>query len=305
MTDSLFSNQNPGPNYGNNGIRLSSGLMARFRFTWIFLLIGGEKLKVSLLVTLFLIIMLFGSAGSPAVAAIDYPYQEKVEGLVQRLKARGLSEEELTRTFSDSRVALYPQIVERKGKGLNYRGRAFGLLTKKSVREGKAVLHANWRILQKIEAVYGVGQEFLVAILRVETNFGRVKGNFPVFNSLLTMALIENRRSAWAEGELEQLLLLSRYQNRDPLSIKGSWAGAIGIPQFIPSSYRKYGADGNRDGMVDLDNLADAFASIANYLKSFGWSRDDGFKKREAVYAYNHCDNYVNAVFAYARVLKR
>ena len=85
---------------------------------------------MSLLVILFLIAVLFGSAGSPAVAAIDYPYQEKVEELVERLKARGLSEEELARSFGDSRVALYPQIVERRGKGLNYRGREFGLLTK-------------------------------------------------------------------------------------------------------------------------------------------------------------------------------
>ena len=144
-----------------------------------------------------------------------------------------------------------------------------------------------------------------MAILRVETNFGRVMGRHPVFNSLLTMTLIENRRSGWAEDELGHLLLICQVHNRDPLSVKGSWAGAFGIPQFIPSSYRKYGADGNRDGKVDLDNLADAFASIANYLKSFGWSRDDAVKKKEAVYAYNHCDNYVNAVFAYARVLKR
>ena len=87
--------------------------------------------------------------------------------------------------------------------------------------------------------------------------------------------------------------------------MKGSWAGAFGIPQFVPSSYVKYGADGNGDGAVDLYNLADALASMANYLRSFGWSDQDPVKKKEAVYAYNHCDNYVQAVFAYARALKR
>jgi membrane-bound lytic murein transglycosylase B len=98
---------------------------------------------------------------------------------------------------------------------------------------------------------------------------------------------------------------LSHETNRDPLSIKGSWAGAFGLPQFIPSSYRKYGAEGNRDGRVDLDNLPDSFASIANYLKASGWDRQDPAKKKEAVYAYNHCDNYVQAVLDYARALKK
>jgi peptidoglycan lytic transglycosylase B len=202
-------------------------------------------------------------------------------------------------------VTLYPEIVERKGKGLNYLGRGFGLLTKKSVKQGKIVLRDNRRILRKIEASYGVGREILVAILRIETNFGRFTGSHPVFNSLLTMALIENRRSEWAEEELGHLLLICREQRKDPLSVKGSWAGAFGVPQFVPSSYRKYGADGNGDGEVDLFNLADAFASMANYLKSFGWSQKDPLKKKKAVYAYNHCENYVQAVFAYARALRK
>jgi membrane-bound lytic murein transglycosylase B len=253
--------------------------------------------------TLFLTILLVVSIGPSVWGAVDSPPDRKLEELVQRLKTRGLSEEELSRAFSDSRVTLYSQIVERRGKGLDYTGRRFGLLTKKSVKQGKNVLRENGRTLRKIEAAYGVGREILVAILRIETNFGRVTGSYPVFNSLLTLSLLENRRSAWAEDELGHLLLMCRAQNRDPLSVKGSWAGAFGIPQFIPSSYRKYGADGNGDGAVDLYNLADSLASIANYLKAFGWSRDDAAKKRDAVYAYNHCDNYVNAVFAYARAI--
>jgi membrane-bound lytic murein transglycosylase B len=252
-----------------------------------------------------LIVLLLLATGSPVWAAIDASYQEKLEGLFFRFTDRGWPEETLSKLFSDERVVIYPEIVGRRGKGLNYRSRQFGLFTKKSLREGRAVLQANRPLLRKIETDYGVDREVLVSILRVETNFGRAKGSRPVFNSLLTMALIENRRSAWAEGELEQLLLLSREQERDPLSIKGSWAGAFGLPQFIPSSYRKYGADGNRDGRIDLDNLSDSFASIANYLKASGWDRRDPAKKKGAVYSYNHCDNYVQAVFDYARALKR
>ncbi len=242
---------------------------------------GAERLPLALLMALFLSGFFLLTDGFSALAAVESSYNEKLGELQQRLMTRGLSEKDLFRFFSDGRVELIPDIVERKGKGLNYRGRRFGLLTKKSVQEGKGVLRANRGILHKMETTYGVGREILVAILRIETNFGRVKGHYPIFNSLLTMALIENRRSGWAEEELGCLLLMCREEKKDPFSIKGSWAGAFGVPQFVPSSYLKYGVDGNGDGIVDLDNLADAFASIANYLKSFGWSRQNSWKKRK------------------------
>jgi membrane-bound lytic murein transglycosylase B len=265
----------------------------------------GKRLRLSRLIGVSIGVFLMFTTVSPIRAAVDPSYEQKLGKLVEHLKIRGLSEEELYRVFSDSRVTLYPGIVERSGKGLNYKDRRFGLLTKKSVKQGKIVLRENGRILKKIEGAYGVGREILVAILRIETNFGRVTGNYPVFNSLLTMSLLDNRRSAWAEDELGHLLLMCQAQSRDPLSVKGSWAGAFGIPQFVPSSYRKYGADGNGDGVVDLHNLADSLASIANYLKSFGWSRNNAVNKKKAVYAYNHCDQYVDAVFAYARAIRK
>ncbi len=262
--------------------------------------LGGSHIA-GFCLSVFLLIAAY-TAGLAAPVSAD---NGRLDDLLLRLKARGLSEEDLARVFSDPRVTLYPEIVERRGKGLDYTSRRFGLLTKISVKQGKNVMRDNRHILGKIESAYGVGREVLVALLRIETNFGRFVGNTPIFNSLLTMALIENRRSDWAGEELGQLLRFSREQNRDPLSIKGSWAGAFGLPQFVPSSYVKYGVDGNDDGIVDLDNLTDALASMANYLKSFGWSLKDSAKKKEALYAYNHCDNYVQAVLAYARALKR
>ena len=223
---------------------------------------------------------------------------------MQRLTARGLPENELNRIFSDGRVRLYPEIVERRGKGLNYLGRSFGLLSKKSVREGKQFLQDNRTLFRRLEASYAVEKEALVSILRIESNFGRVKGNVPIFNSLLTMSLIENRRSAWAKEELVYFLLTCWESQKDPLEVRGSWAGAFGLPQFIPSSYVKYGVDGDKDGRVDLNNWTDALASIANYLKSFGWSQKDLADKKQALYAYNHCDNYVQAVLTYARAIR-
>jgi peptidoglycan lytic transglycosylase B len=254
-------------------------------------------------ISFLIIALLILSPGSPAGAVIEATYLEKQEELVQSLTARGFSEEDLSGIFSDRRVMIYPEIVGRSGKGINYLGRPFGLLSKKSILEGKQIVRDNRSLLRHIESAYGVEKEVLVAILRLETNFGRVKGNVLIFNSLLTLSLIENRRSAWAEEELATLLLMCRNTQKDPLEIRGSWAGAFGLPQFVPSSYVKYGVDGNGDGSVDLNNQTDALASIGNYLKSFGWSRKNLADKKQALYAYNHCDNYVQAVLTYARAI--
>ncbi len=267
---------------------------------------GLRNLNLATTVVISFLIIAFSLlfTGPPAGAAIEAAYLEKQEKLIQSLEARGFSEENLSRIFSDSRVMIYPEIVGRSGKGLDYLGRGFGLLSKKSVQQGKKILWANRSLLHRIESSYGVAKEVLVAILRIETNFGRVKGRVSVFNSLLTLSLIENRRLAWAEEELATLLLMCRDARKDPLEVRGSWAGAFGLPQFVPSSYVKYGVDGDGDGRVDLNNQADALASIANYLKSFGWSWKDLGLKKQALYAYNHCDNYVQAVLTYARAIK-
>jgi membrane-bound lytic murein transglycosylase B len=218
--------------------------------------------------------------------------------------ATGFSEEEIQRIFSDERVMLYPQILERSGKGLPYFGKKFGLLTKRSIERGRKFLNENKEVLTRVETTYGVDKEIVIAILRVETNLSKYVGKYPIFNSLLTLALAENRRSSWAENELIELLRISKVQNIDPLSIKGSWAGAFGIAQFIPSSYTKYAVDGNNDGVIDLFDLADATASIANYLKVNGWEKNGSEKNWKAVYEYNHCDEYVKAIFAYAESIK-
>ena len=241
----------------------------------------------------------------PLQAEIDPYYKPQLEQLTAKLKIQGFTDDELDRIFSDSRVMLYAKIVEKKGKGLDYFNRKFGLLTKKSIERGQKILRENRESFQKIEALFGVDKEVILGILRVETNFGTSTGNYPVFNSLLTMTLIENRRSSWAETELIELLRICKEQNKDPLSIKGSWAGAFGICQFIPSSYINFAVDGDSDGKIDLFDFHDAVASIANYLKAHGFEKNKPLRNREAVYAYNHCDNYVRAIFAYAKASKR
>ncbi len=225
--------------------------------------------------------------------------------LIQNLKAKGFSDEEIQNIFSDSRIKLYPEILEKKGHGINYMSKKFGLLTRTSVKRGQMVIIKNKAVFEEIEHKYGVEKEAIVAIYRLETNLGRYEGNYLVFNGLLTLAVLENRRSAWAEKELLDLLIFCKNTNKDPLSIYGSWAGAFGLCQFIPSSVLKYALDGNGDGTIDLDNFSDAMSSIANYLKSNGWKKGNLQKKKQAIWAYNHCDNYVKAVLAYANACKK
>jgi membrane-bound lytic murein transglycosylase B len=225
--------------------------------------------------------------------------------LIQKIKVNGFSDEEVQKIFSDSRVTLYPEILDKKGHGINYMNKKFGLLTLKSVKRGQKVLQENRFILKTIENRYGVNKETVVAIYRLETNLGSYKGRYLVFNGLLTLALLENRRSAWAEKELLNLLIFCKNNRKDPLSIKGSWAGAFGLCQFIPSSVIQYAVDGDGNGEIDLNNFSDAMASIANYLKSNGWENNDLQKKKQAIWAYNHCDNYVKAVLAYAGACKK
>jgi membrane-bound lytic murein transglycosylase B len=159
-------------------------------------------------------------------------------------------------------------------------------------------------MLKSIEASYGVPPEVLIAIFRVETNLGRNLGRYRVFNSLLTLTVMVNRRSVWAGRELVDLLTLCKNNRTNPFSIRGSAAGAFGLCQFVPSSYLAYGADGNNDGVVDLFDFPDAMASTANYLKSHGWHNRDARKQFRAIWAYNRCENYVKAVLAYSKHVK-
>jgi len=118
----------------------------------------------------------------------------------------------------------------------------------------------------------GVPAEILLAIVGVETFFGEITGKHRVIDALATLAFDYPPRSPFFRGELEQFLLMTREESLDPLAPLGSYAGAMGIPQFMPSSFRAYAMDGDDDGRRDLwGNWGDVFSSVANYLKVHGW----------------------------------
>ncbi len=127
-------------------------------------------------------------------------------------------------------------------------------------------------VLNRAETEYGVPPRLIVAIIGVETRYGMNKGNDRVMDALATLAFHYPKRGTFFRGELEHFLLLTREQKIAPLSLKGSYAGAMGMPQFIPSSYRNYAVDFDHDGKIDIwDNPVDAIGSVANYFKQHGW----------------------------------
>jgi len=127
-------------------------------------------------------------------------------------------------------------------------------------------------VLERAEAKFGVPPELVVATIAAETLFGRMMGVHPVLDSLATLAFLDPRRPDFFRSELEQFLLLTRELDVDPAQVRGSFAGAMGIPQFMPSSYRKFAVDFDGDGRIDLwKNAADAIGSVANYYRVFGW----------------------------------
>lgn len=130
------------------------------------------------------------------------------------------------------------------------------------------------RTLRRAEKQYGVPQEIIVALLGVETLYGEHTGNFRTIDALTTLAFDYPPRAAFFRDELEQYLLLAREQGFNLLAVQGSYAGALGIPQFMPSSYRKYAVDFDHDGKIDLlHDPIDAIGSVGNYLKQYGWAR--------------------------------
>ena len=152
---------------------------------------------------------------------------------------------------------------------------------------GQAFMARHRDALARVESRTGVPAEIIVAIIGVETSYGANTGSYPVVDALYTLAFAyprtgdpakadrENRREAFFRGELAQLFALGKEQRLDVTTLKGSYAGAMGWGQFMPSSYREFAADGNGDGRIDLFNSTDdVFASIANYfVEKGGWTR--------------------------------
>lgn len=148
-------------------------------------------------------------------------------------------------------------------------------MTEKRIKQGVEFWKDNKALLDKAYELYGVPPHIVTAIIGVETYYGNNMGSYRVLDALYTLGFHFPRRGKFFRQELAHFILMSQEQHLDPLSLKGSYAGAMGFGQFIPSSYRHYAIDFDQDNTADLfNNKADAIGSVANYFAEHGWIKD-------------------------------
>lgn len=167
------------------------------------------------------------------------------------------------------------QSIRKPAESLRWREYRKIFITSERIRLGRRFARTHRDALMRAEAEYGVPVWLIAAIIGVETRYGSNKGDFSVLRSVATLAFYYELRARFFRSELEHFLLLAREQGIDPNRPVGSYAGAMGIPQFISSSYRDYAVDFNGDGRVDIWNdFEDAIGSVANYMHRKGWVHD-------------------------------
>lgn len=211
----------------------------------------------------------------PAQAATLPGIQEFIDEMVSR---HHFKRKELQRIFANAQHR--PAVIEAISRSATSRPwpeyRA-AFVNPQRIRLGLEFWNKYRSTLRRAEKRYGVPREIIIAIIGVETNYGENAGTFRTIDALTTLAFDYPRRAEFFRDELEQYLLLAREQRFDPLALHGSYAGALGIPQFMPSSYRKYAVDFNGNHKIDLlREPADAIGSVANYLRGYGWLRSIG-----------------------------
>lgn len=219
-----------------------------------------------------LIILLSGSA--VAAAGTHQPLRPEVEAFIaEMVRKHEFERDALRRVFA--RVQPRPAIIRAMtapSTALPWHQFRDRFVDAARISGGVSFWAQHAQALERASRVYGVPPEIIVAIIGIETRYGRTTGSFRVIDALTTLAFDYPRRAEYFTGELEQYLLLAREAGVDVLDMKGSYAGAMGIAQFMPGSYRRYAVDFDGDGRRDLwGNVVDAIGSVAHYLQSFGW----------------------------------
>jgi membrane-bound lytic murein transglycosylase B len=254
------------------------------------------------------------------------------ETLQKRLIKDGFDESRINELYGRPQVFFEAEGVSRfmvhREATLNYDK----FSSPNSIRRARHYIEKHKTTFKGIEESYGVEKEIITAIILVESQFGTFLSGPSILNTLSSLAALSDpnvrdlfwnetirsmkrsrkkyekwarRKSKWAYSELKAFLKYTAHENIDPATVTGSYAGAVGIAQFMPSSILAYAKDGNNDGQINLFNHADAITSIASYLQHFGWHA--GIDKKSAqkvIYRYNNSTYYVNAILKISELLK-
>lgn len=209
------------------------------------------------------------------VAAADYSKHPLAAGFVDEMvQQHGFTAEEINQWLSkaEKRQSILDSIARPAEKSKTWKEYRPIFIVPMRVTNGVKFWHEHRDALARAEQEYGVPAEIIVSIIGVETNYGKNTGSWYVIDALSTLAFDYPPRAPFFRAELVNYFILTREQKHNPLEFKGSYAGAMGYGQFMPSSYRNYAVDFNDDGFTDIwNNPTDAIGSVANYFKKHGW----------------------------------
>ena len=233
------------------------------------------------------------------------------------LLSQGFGREYVDALFSDPRMKLYPvikRVINRPSEALSYEKYREAIAVEQKVRDGERFMLKNADELTAAEARYGVDKHYIAAIIGAESDYGRNPGKYNPVGIFVTMIERIPHKRTFGELELVEFLRFCQKYDVDPHSLKGSYSGAIGIAQFIPSLLNKLYVDGDGDGIPNPNGVADGIHSVANYLKNYrgygsGWSlgtkASPGNKNWRALLAYNRHPNYARAVSEIAEGIRQ
>ena len=230
--------------------------------------------------------ILLAAAALPGAAVERFDEAAEIEPFVRSLETRHAVDVERARELLREAVVLprVLDIITRPAEAKPWRDYRSIFLRADRAEKGVSFWRQHRAVLERAEEEFGVPAAIVVAIIGVETFYGSRSGSLRVLDSLATLAFRYPRRSPFFTSELEHFLLLVQEEGLDPLRVKGSYAGAMGIPQFISSSYRNYAVDFDGDSRRDLiASTGDAIGSVASYLERHGWRRDEPVAFRATV----------------------
>ena len=215
-------------------------------------------------------------AGTPAVQAGDYADSPEVTAFIGEMtNSHGFASEQLSELFAqvERKQTILDAISRPAEKVKPWKDYRPIFITDARIARGVVFWQQNAAALKRAEQEYGVPAQVIVAIIGVETFYGGNTGSYRVIDALATLGFDYPPRAPFFRQQLKEFLLLAREQQADPLALKGSYAGAMGLPQFMPSSFRAYAVDFDGDGRINIwNNPTDAIGSVASYFKQHGWA---------------------------------
>ena len=228
------------------------------------------------------------------------------------LEKKDVPKDYIVNTFLDSGIQIHPKIIDSfnnpyEKKSWDVYRKIF--MTDKRLMGGIKFFKENSKLVMQVSDSMRVDPYLLVSLIGIESNYGKHYGRYTVFNALYTQIHQLPRKVKWASRELAEFILLCHGNKIDPHSIYGSYAGAFGFGQFIPSSFNNYAIDFDGDSVRHHDKWPDVLGSIANYLLKNGYKPDNddyskGSRNWKSVFAYNHSNNYVGVVMELRQEIK-